>query len=120
MIFTRKADGWTAVRRVVFHRDKGCVAVQRSIFGDDVATDICRDGWGNPMPWNDTFRLEFAHVKEEIAASLRATDDEAHGVAACPWHHRLGRWRLDTKGRYDTLRGYLRKLYPKEWSSATP
>jgi hypothetical protein len=116
VIVTKRADGWAAVRRVVFQRDRGCVAVQKLVFGDDVAPDICRDGWGNPMAWDDPFRLDFAHVKEEIRAGKRADDDEAHGVAACPWHHRLGRvWRLDTKARYDTLRDYLRVRYPQEW-----
>ena len=118
MIATVRADGWPRVRRVVFIRDNGCVAVQWRVFGPDTATDICRDQWGNPTPWNDSFRLEFAHVEEQLRAGVRADDDEAHGVAACPWHHRLGKeWRIDTKEHYEILRRYLRSLYPKEWAS---
>lgn len=109
-------DGWPRLRLHVFARDRGCVAVQPAIFGSDIATDQCRDAQGFLMAWNDFFKLEFEHVKEAIGG-LRASDDEAHGVAACPWHHRLGRWRVDTKERRAVTRAYLASLYPEVWNA---
>lgn len=114
---TEQKDGWPRLKLVVAARDGGCLATHRGVFGDDVAPDMCRDARGYLMTSTDYFRLEFDHVKEQQAMALRAPNDEAHGIAVCPWHHRLSReWRSDTAAHRAVIRDYLRRLYPREWA----
>lgn len=112
-LVTAAKDGWTKLRWTVFRRDGGCVAVQPAIFGRDVAPDQCQNRAGWLIRWNDVFQLEWDHV---TGFDGIRRDDEAHGVAVCPWHHRGSRWRIDTKERRDVLRRHLARLYPTEWS----
>lgn len=106
------ADGWAKLRLVTFTRDKGCVAVQPRVMGALAATDLCRDENGWLISWNDLFRMEWDHVKQNF---LRY-DDEAHGITVCPWHHRGDRWRIDTKAHRERVRAYLESLYPAVWT----
>lgn len=113
MVASAKADGWTKLRWTVLQRDGGCVAVQPSIFGQDIATDQCRGLHGWLIRWNDVFQMEIDHVTDR--GGIRR-DDEAHLVAVCPWHHRGSHWRIDTKPRRAVLRDMLTGLYPAEWA----
>lgn len=116
-MLTVRNDGWVQVRSAVFKRDVGCVATQWRIFGNNIAPDMCRSRWGTPIEWDDWSELEFDHVKENLEASNKAPDDEAHGVAVCPWHHRLSQvWRSDSKFHRERLRDWLAKAYPEVWS----
>jgi hypothetical protein len=105
--------GWARLRIHTFNRDGGCVAVQPSIFGADIATDQCRSATGTLIPWNAVFFMEWDHVTDR--AGIRR-DDEAHGVTVCPWHHRGSGWRIDTKERRAVLRDHLTRLYPEAWA----
>lgn len=116
-LVTVAAVGWPALRLHVFNRDRGCVAAQRSIVGDAAASDLCRDGQGMLMPWNDPWKLEFMHVKQYGALGVKALDDEAHGVAGCPWHHRGSGWGT-RRSSLEAMRAHLRKLYPAVWDAA--
>ena len=118
MIRSAEADGWDAVRKAAFRRDGGCVAVNPAIFDHDVAPDLCADQWGGFIHWSDYGRLEFDHVKEQSVLGKKPPDDEAHGVMACPWHHRLSqRWRTDSAVHREKLRDWLRKHYPEVWGA---
>lgn len=123
MILTVAKDGWAAVRQRIFVRDRGCVAVQQDIFGEDVAHDQCRDAAGYLMAWDDRFRLEADHVTQVHSHLDPRRDDEAHLITVCPWHHRLSpRWRIDTAERRMAVRAFLVKRYPTcpEARHATP
>lgn len=110
-------DGWRAVRLEVFARDGGCVATQPRVFGKAVATDLCRDGYGDPIEYDAFDLLELEHVKQELGLSLRAADDVAHLVTACPWHHRLSNvFRIDSKVNRVKTRAWLARHYPEVWS----
>lgn len=112
-MITAQKHGWDALRRAVVARDRYCISKRVDVFFDMTAHDQCRDGFGWP-----TLDLEFDHVKQELAAAKKATDDEAHGVAVCAWHHRLSKeWRSDSKEHRTVIRAYLRKLYPGVWGS---
>ena len=107
-------DGWPAVRMAVFQRDGGCIANRADIFGKDVAQDHCRNNYARPLI--DAMECEFDHVKEQQAMGIKAPDDEAHGVAACAWHHRLSQaWRSDSAAHRGLIRRYLARLYPAVW-----
>lgn len=114
-MMTVAADGWTAVRLATFRRDLGCVATQWRIFGKDIAPDLCKDAFGNPISWDQYPLLEFDHVSRDRVRY----DDEGHGVMVCPWHHRLSqRWRSDSKTHRSALRAWLAKHYPEVWDAA--
>lgn len=114
---TAKRHGWLVLRAVVFRRDGGCVAVQRHIMGDDVATDSCRAGEREAAKvinrW-DLQYMEWDHIREQPGG--RRYDDEAHGVTVCPWHHRGSGQRVDTSERRFKIRGYLARMYPDVWA----
>ena len=113
-LITAEKDGWEALRLVTFRRDKGCVATNPNIFGKDVAPDLCRDKDGWIIPATALHKMEFDHVRED--AGGRRYDDEAHGVTACAWHHRLStKWRTDTAIHRAVLRLYLSDRYPDVW-----
>jgi hypothetical protein len=115
-MMTVRDDGWIAVRTAVFTRDVGCVAGQFRIFGKAAADDGCRSRWGSRIEWDDWSELEFDHVKRDAKAGDKAPDDEAHGVAVCPHHHRLSQvWRSDSKVHRMMLRDWLAKHYPEAW-----
>lgn len=119
-MMTAEADGWESVRRATFRRDIGCIAGQPRIFGVNIAPDMCKDAFGNPMRWDEWRLLEWDHVKEDLRAGVKAPNDEAHGVAVCPWHHRLSqRWRSDSKAHRAAIRDWLARHYPEVWN-ATP
>jgi hypothetical protein len=106
--------GWPAVRSAVFGRDGGCVAGQPRIFGRDAADDGCRSQWGQRIDWDDWDQLEWDHVTQENVRH----DDEAHGVAVCPWHHRLSQaWRSDSRRHRAALRRWLAKHWPEVWNA---
>lgn len=109
---TAEADGWASVLWAVFTRDKGCVAVQFELFGNDAAKDSCADRFNNVHPWNDFSRLEGDHVKEGLFAYRKAPDNEAHLQAACGRHHRDF---LDSKKAREKSRDRLASLYPEVW-----
>lgn len=84
----------------------------------EYANSDCHDQWGNPMPWNDWSRLEWCHIKQSAMAGRKAPNDEAHGVAGCPWHHRLSRPpRLDSTVVLGLVRIYLAACYPAVWGA---
>ena len=112
-LVTRAKDGWAKLRILTFQRDGGCVAVNPTIFGGDVAPDQCRDRNGWLIPWNDLFKMEWDHVREEAGGAR--VDDIAHGITVCPWHHRGDGWRSDSKAHRMMERLYLRSLYPEQW-----
>lgn len=111
-LVTAERDGWPKLRLLTFSRDKGCVAANPAIMGSLVASDQCRDRNGWLIPWNDLFRMEWDHVKQD---GVRY-NDIAHGVTVCPWHHRGSRWRSDSKVNREAIRAYLLLLYPAVWS----
>lgn len=116
-VVNAEVHGWAKLRTVTFRRDLGCVAVQPRIFGEGIARDQCRDGMRNLIRWDDLFRLEWDHVKEQLAAGKRPPNDEAHGVMVCAWHHRLStQWRTDTTEHRQVLRRYLADHYPDVWA----
>ena len=90
------------------------MAVNPEIMGPEVAPDQCRDVNGWLMPWNDIWKLEWDHVRAGYAG--KRINDEAHGVTACPWHHRGDGWRVDSKAHRQILRDYLARLYPAQWA----
>jgi hypothetical protein len=115
-VLTVATDGWPAVRAAIFERDGGCVATQFRVFGKDIAPDQCRDGYGDPCEYDDFAIMEAEHVKEQIGG-FRASDDEAHLVTACPWHHRLSqRFRVDSKAHRVATRAWLAQHYPGVWN----
>jgi hypothetical protein len=109
-------DGWSKLRLTTTRRDGGCVAVQPKVMGEQIATDLCRNGHGWVIRYDDLFQLEWDHVKEFLATSLRAPHDEAHGVSVCAWHHRGTGWRSDSQEHRQKIREYLAKLYPDVWA----
>lgn len=114
MIVAVETHGWTVVRSAVFGRDGGCVATQPRIFGSDVAPDRCRGRFGQDVEWDDWDQLEFDHVRPHSGGAR--PDDEAHGVAVCPWHHRLSQvWRSDSRRHREALRSWLASHYPDAW-----
>lgn len=119
-VLTAETHGWPAVRRATFSRDRGCVAVQSRIYGDDVAPDLCRNQYGQAVRWDDPTQLEWDHVKESQAMGVKAPDDSAHGVMVCAWHHRLSnRWRIDSWVHRQKIRDWLRSHYPGVWDAGT-
>lgn len=108
-------DGWPAVRLAVFRRDRGCIAVNQQVFGADTAPDLCANKFGTRIDPADWDLLEFDHVKEGLGGP-KAPDDEAHGVAVCPWHHRLSSvWRSDSALHRLAERAWLARHYPAVW-----
>lgn len=113
-MLTAKEDGWPSVRLAVFVRDGGCVAGQTRIFGTGASDEQCRTEFGDPIAYTDWDVLEFDHVTRN---GVRY-DDEAHGIAACPWHHRLSqRWRTDSKTHRHAEREWLAMHYPEVWDA---
>lgn len=106
-------DGWPKLRLLTFTRDGGCVAARPDVMGPLVATDQCRDRNGWLIPWNDLFRMEWDHVREQSGGAR--LDDIAHGITVCPWHHRGDGWRSDSAIHREAIRAYLRRLYPDHW-----
>jgi 5-methylcytosine-specific restriction endonuclease McrA len=106
---------WQALRLTVFTRDGGCIAVRGDVFSDPT-TEPCRDRWGSVIQPTDWTALEFDHVKP-LGGGHKAPDDDAHGVAACPQHHRLSTtWRTDSSEHREAIRAYLTRLYPEVWT----
>lgn len=114
-LITREKDGWPKLRILTFQRDGGCVAVNPAIFGADVATDQCRDRNDWLIPWNDLFKMEWNHVREQPGGTRY--DDIAHGITVCPWHHRGSGWRIDTRPHMERVRAHLSALYPDHWAA---
>jgi hypothetical protein len=115
---TVQGDGWPAVRAAVFERDGGCLATSFQVFGSDVASDLCRNRYGDTVRYDDLKWMEWDHVREGVAEAR--INDEAHGVTVCAWHHRGSGWRIDTKAHRAKVRGWLAKHYPEVWTHATP
>jgi hypothetical protein len=111
-LITRRKDGWPRLRQTVLARDGGCVATSGMWFRTDAATDSCRDEHGLLIRWDNVFKMELDHVRDDRGARL---DDEAHLITVCPWHHRGSAWRIDTKARRQRERDVLRALYPEHW-----
>lgn len=105
-------DGWTAVRLAVLRRDGGCVAVQKRL-SPNPATDLCRDQWDQPHPYDAVFKLQLDHVNEFGTLRSKAPDDEAHLQAVCAYHHRT--WATRALSRADS-RDRLSALYPATWA----
>lgn len=113
IVYHVETDGWTVVRSAVFTRDGGCVAVQRELFRGDVATDPCRDRFGNVIDWDDWEYLTLDHVRE--APGGRRWHDSAHLITACPGHHNgASSW---VTAHREQIRDLLRRLYPEVWAS---
>lgn len=109
---TAEIDGWPAVRLAVLRRDRGCVAVQVELFGEDAATDLCRDQWNNYHPWDAHFKLQLDHVNEFGTKGKKAPDDEAHLQAVCAHHHAT--WATRAMARSKARERFAR-LYPEAW-----
>lgn len=79
-----------------------CSALNRAIFGADVARDGCQG------------QLELDHVREDLGGERK--DDAAHLLPFCSWHHRLSQeWRSDSSKHRATERDYLARKYPEAW-----
>lgn len=116
-LISAEVDGWMALKERVAERDKVCLATRSDVFGKDIATDLCRNGMGWVIREDNWRDMEFEHVKEELGMSLKAKDDEAHGVLCCGWHHRLStQWRIDTAAHREKVREYLARHYPEVWA----
>lgn len=113
-LINAQQHGWDWLRETVFRRDGGCVAVQRQIMGEEVATDSCREGAGLHYPIIERWRLERMEWDHVTQDGVRYSD-EAHGITVCPWHHRGSGQRIDTKARRERVREYLRGVYPTVW-----
>jgi hypothetical protein len=116
-LLTAAADGWTALRWAVLHREGGCIAVQPDKIGfEEAATDLCRNGQGWEQKWDDVLPLELDHIKEHPGGAR--VHDEAHLVAVCAWHHRGGKggaqWATAHRA---AIRAYLTRLYPHIWGT---
>jgi hypothetical protein len=96
------------IRWEVLNRDKGCIAVQPSIVGEEnVAQDQCRNGAGWLIPYNDFFQMTMGHVKSELAMGYRPEHRREFLVAQCQFHNET--W---APTHHDAERLYLARLYP--------
>lgn len=79
-----------------------------------VATDLCRDQWGQPHPFDAWFKLQLDHVNQFSTKSRKAPDNEAHLQAVCAHHHAT--WATRAFSR-NASRERLAGLYPEVWKA---
>lgn len=95
---------WPArIREEVNARQGGvCIAILLGERGP------CRNSYRNVIAILSRDR-EIDHIREEPGGERRT--DTAHGVAACPYHHRGG-WATSHRPE---IRAYLAEHHPDEW-----